>query len=193
MYDLPETPSESAFEAGTSLLLTGPDAAVRSFASAAVERGAVAGEGVAVVLADEDATLPDLAGAEGPVGVVDCRTERGPTPDGALVRTPARDDLAAVGVAVSELLATFRRTRGVEHNRVLVASTAGLVAAADDEAVFRFLHVLSGRVASADALGLVVHGGDPGDRRAGTLRPVFDGVVTVDPGAGPEFAAVESR
>lgn len=190
MYDLPDGRPDLTFERGTSLLLAGPGAGVRQFAAGAVERGAAAGEGAVVVLTDDGAD-PDLADAAGPVGVVDCRTGGGPVPDGAAVRTPAADDLPAVGVAVSELLATFRRTRGVDRNRVLVTSTAGLLAAAGAEGAFRFLHVLSGRVASADALGLVVHAGD--DREAGTLRPVFDGVVTVEPGTDPQFAAVGSR
>lgn len=190
MYDIPDARQERGFERGTSLLLAGPEDAVRSFAADAVERGVAAGEGTVLVLADDDATLPDLDGAAGPVGVVDCRADGGPVPDGAVVRSPDPGDLATTGVAVSELLATFRGPRDSDRNRVLVDSTAGLLAGGE-EGAFRFLHVLAGRIGNANALGLVVHRGD--DRRASTLRPVFDGVVTVAPGGDPEFAAAGSR
>jgi len=61
--------------------------------------------------------------------------------------------MTGIGIKLSEYLQEFYETRGVTQNRVLLHSVSTLLMYSDLQTVFRFLHVFTGRIQSADALG----------------------------------------
>jgi hypothetical protein len=91
-------------------------------------------------------------------------------------------DLEALGMAVLEEVASHERTGG--GFRLVVLSAAPLVAEHDDEQVFAWLHLLTGRVRQVTGMAFVHLPLDAEDTLVGTLRPLFDGLIEVRPDAG---------
>jgi hypothetical protein len=117
------------------------------------------------------------------VGVVDCVTrQRGVDADDDVRVKYASSpvDMTGIGIRLSEFLQEFSETRGIERNRVLLHSVSTLLTYSDLETVFRFLHVFTGRVQSADGLGVfVVDSTAHDDQTMNTLAQLFDGVIAV--------------
>ncbi|MDY6818697.1 MAG: hypothetical protein SVG88_08550 [Halobacteriales archaeon] len=145
------------------------------------------GEGALLVSTNRDAesVIEDFEdrGGEPPslLRLVDCVSEQQNAP-GALsegvveyVSSPA--DLTGIGIGVSEQLQDLgdQRVNGV---RIGFYSLSTLLMYAEVETVFRFLHVLTGRVSGADGLGLFAI--DPTTHDQGTvntLKQLFDGMI----------------
>ncbi len=126
--------------------------------------------------------------------VVDCVSERQGTQAGypaelvEYVSSPA--DLTGLGIGISEQLRRFSES-DVERTRICFYSLSTLLMYAELETVFRFLHVLSGRVDGIGALGLfaldpTTH--DPSN--VNTLKQLFDGLVEVKLEDGPRARLV---
>ncbi|MFB6299736.1 MAG: RAD55 family ATPase [Halobacteriales archaeon] len=113
--------------------------------------------------------------------LVDCVSEQQNAP-GTLsedvveyVSSPA--DLTGIGIGVSEQLQGLGE-QGVNGIRIGFYSLSTLLMYAEVETVFRFLHVLTGRVSGADGLGLFSI--DPTTHDQGTvntLKQLFDGMI----------------
>ncbi|PSQ15916.1 hypothetical protein BRD00_12955 [Halobacteriales archaeon QS_8_69_26] len=176
---------------GSNFLCTGPTMTGKSRAlSRILGDGVERGEGAILVTTESDARaalatdgrLREAAGmGEGaPVGVVDCITESsGAGRDGddvvAYVSSPA--DLTGVGVEFNRHLERLHH-QGVSRYRVLVDSLTPFFVYRDAEQVFKFLQVLTGRIASLGGLGFVVGHSDAGmDEEAERLKGLFDGVI----------------
>lgn len=176
----------SAVEAGSSVLLAGDDESVVREQLLAVLAD---GGGAALLVTAGDATaalerLDDLGLDRDRLGLVDasgaCTVESG-VAEVACVDGPG--DLSGAGVEVSERLERL----ATRYDRVLVGvdSLSALLDARDLPAVFRFLHVLSGRVRASGAVlvaGLDRSGHD--GETVGTVAELFDEVVEVEADAG---------
>jgi KaiC/GvpD/RAD55 family RecA-like ATPase len=89
--------------------------------------------------------------------------------------------MTGIGIKLSEFLETFYERRGLQENRVLMHSISTLLMYSDLQTVFRFLHVFTGRIQSADGLGLYVVDSSAHDTQTmNTLKQLFDGVIEVD-------------
>lgn len=103
--------------------------------------------------------------------------------DSPTVRTVSDPgDLAALGLAVDEQLAAWAGT--TDHVVVCFQSLTTLVEHVDLPELFRFLHVLLGRLDAADATAHCHL--DPGavdEAQLNSLKPLFDAVVRVDGGS----------
>ncbi len=90
-------------------------------------------------------------------------------------------DMTGIGIKLSEFLQDFYEVRGLSENRVLLHSVSTLLMYSDLQTVFRFLHVFTGRIQSADGLGLyVIDSTAHDDQTMNTLKQLFDGVIQVD-------------
>ena len=179
---------DRSVDPGTNLLVSGPPlSGVRRVAFEAATHPDAATlvittrYGADRVLAELSAAGVDTA----TVGIVDCVTRRQDrTHDSDMVRyAPSPAALTRIGVQFANL---FERLRDDEpgQTRVVVDSVSAPLLYGETESVFRFLHVLAGRVADAGALGVHVIEPPAHDEETNrTLAGLFDGRVTVEDNA----------
>jgi hypothetical protein len=187
-YTFPELPL-APVRAGRTLLVEG---ATVDGVGAFVHRATDPGDGEGAILVGTNATGRRLldtrrnAGSEadGPVYVVDCVSQQQgttvdePTVEG--VSSPA--DLTGIGIRISGF---YRRlaAEDIERVRVGLLSVSTLLMYADLRRVSRFVHVLTGRVASTDGVGLLaLDSSAHEDQTVGTIRQLCDGRVEVRSG-----------
>ncbi|EMA12926.1 KaiC/GvpD/RAD55 family RecA-like ATPase [Haloarcula quadrata] len=181
--DLPLNPVES----GTSLLVTGPglsgarEMGLRLLCSPDTNGGTV------LVATDSDATtmLKDFERHGGAldrerVRVIDCAQESGDLSEDnvSTVNTPA--DLTGIGIEYS---GQYESTYASGYTRVrtgIITLTPLLVYSDDVRAVYRFLNTITGRIGTADGLGICVL--DPNAHEEQVVESVarfFDGRVDI--------------
>ena len=189
MYGLGDTFSGTQVEAGTNLLIAGPPmTGKRALAFDVLADGSRRGDG-AVVVTTKDSGEKALGEFEdefdeppSTVGVVDCVSKqqgRSPRPTDNVAFTSSPVDMTGIGIKLSEFLERFYE-RGVRENRILFHSLSTLLMYSNLQTVFRFLHVFTGRVQSADALGLfIIDATGHDDQTMSTLRQLFDGEIAV--------------
>lgn len=126
---------------------------------------------------DVDSRLPDDADPQ--LGIVDCVSqERGMgQAEHQLTRyVSSPGDFTGVGMASSKFLEQFAQQD--YQTRVALDSISQLLMYADVKTVFRFLHILTGRISAADALGFGTLDADAhDDQTVNTIRQLFDGLV----------------
>lgn len=184
---------------GTNLLIEGPPMTGKyALAMDVLAAGLERGEGAIVVSTKDNAERVTAELAEhapdhtAPVGVVDAVTQQqgAAAVDTEFVRYVSSPvDLTGMGIELSELLREFYTARGVTANRILLHSLSTLLMYSDLQTVFRFLHVFTGRVQSADALGLFVIDDSAHDAQTtSTVKQLFDGIVEVEDGGDGQRA-----
>jgi len=201
MYELGSVFSDVDVDAGTNLLVEGPPmSGKRDLGFDVLATGARGGEGSIVVSTKDSAerVIEDFGEHVGDIepllGVVDCVTKQqgmGTATESELVRYASSPvDLTGIGIELSELLRALYQQRGVTQNRILLHSLSTLLMYSDLQTVFRFLHVFTGRVQSADALGVfVVDSSAHDEQTVSTLKQLFDGIVTIREGEDGGFEA----
>jgi len=193
MYSISDIKPETNVAAGSNLLIAGPPmTGKQSLALDILAEGTEVGEGAIVVTTKDSAEkvlekyatrVPNLEGQ--PVGVVDCVTQQqggGDVEDTQQIKyASAPVDMTGIGIKLSEFLEEFYERRGLQTNRVLLHSISTLLMYSDLQTVFRFLHVFTGRIQSADALGVYVVDSTAHDKQTmNTLKQLFDGVIEVE-------------
>jgi KaiC/GvpD/RAD55 family RecA-like ATPase len=199
MYDLADVLPESEVDPGTNVLVAGPPlTGKRRVAFDVLASGATRGDGSIIVTTKDSAdkvlesftdTLAD--GIDPDVGVVDCVTKQrgiGTIDDDPRIKYASSPvDMTGIGIKLSEFLQAFYEERGLTENRVLLHSVSTLLMYSDLQTVFRFLHVFTGRIQSADALGIyVIDSTAHDDQTMNTLKQLFDGVIELDEAADGE-------
>ena len=195
MYDLADVLPDAELEAGMNLLITGPPlSGKRRLALDILADGTRQQEGAIVVTTKDSGEkilkeyrkrVDDVEGK--PLGVVDCVTKQrgvGNAEDGPQLKYASSPvDMTGIGIKLSEFLQEFYDERGLERNRVLISSVSTLLMYADLQTVFRFLHVFTGRIQSASALGITVIDSTAHDEQTmNTLKQLFDGLIRVREG-----------
>ncbi|MFC4407425.1 RAD55 family ATPase [Haloarchaeobius iranensis] len=170
---------------GTNLLVTGPQGVGKyellcDLLATGIERGQ---RGVVVSTSQSaPAVRDDISGrtatADPSLSVVDCVSERrgGSTPrnpDTEYVASPS--DFSSIGMAASEFLARADG-RGTD-TRLGLHSLSTMLLEADVKTVFRFTHILTGRLSGVAGLGVVTLDDGHDQQTMNTLRQLFDGVV----------------
>ncbi|THE66193.1 recombinase RecA [Salinadaptatus halalkaliphilus] len=192
MYDLVDSVPVDEIDPGTNVLVAGPPmTGKRSLVFENLVRGLEQGEGSIVVTTKDsaDKVLDEFTGqaeSDGSnIGVVDCVTKQrgiGTVDDDPRIKYASSPvDMTGIGIKLSEFLQEFYEGRNVTENRVLLHSVSTLLMYSDLQTVFRFLHVFTGRIQSADALGLyVIDSTAHDDQTMNTLKQLFDGIITLE-------------
>ena len=194
MYRLGETCPGVEVEPGTNLLISGPPmTGKRDLAMEILAHGSRHGDGSIVVTTKDDGesvreTLRELLDRDegGPLGVVDCVSKQqgmNPSSSDDVAYASSPKDMTGIGIHLSEFLESFYKDRGVKRNRILLHSLSTLLMYSNLQTVFRFLHVFTGRVQSADALGIFVIDSTTHDQQTmSTLQQLFDGQIEIREG-----------
>lgn len=98
-------------------------------------------------------------------------------PDRTVLET---DGLAELGIEISNAIDEFERESGALSSgelRVCLDSLTSLVETHDHESLFRFLHVLTGRIKTVDGMGHFHLPAEMDSRVVRTLLPVFDAAI----------------
>lgn len=192
MYELGEVFPETTVDPGTNVLVSGPPmTGKRALAMQVLAAGSRNGDGAIVVSTKDSAervrdNYADLTTLDEPLlGIIDCVTRQQGSAgieDEELVRYASSPvDLTGIGIELSELLRHFYQERGVTNNRVLLHSLSTLLMYSNLQTVFRFLHVFTGRIQSAEALGLyVIDDSGHDEQTMSTLKQLFDGALEVE-------------
>lgn len=187
MYAVGESLSVAEVRDGTNLLVMGPPMTGKYDLLCDVladghEQGhagivVTTGNSASSVRADVASRLPDDADPR--LGVVDCVSqERGISQDDHPLTTyvSSPGDFTGVGMASSKLLEQFAGED--RQTRVALDSVSQLLMYADVKTVFRFLHILTGRISAADGLGFGTLDADAhDDQTVSTIRQLFDGLA----------------
>jgi KaiC/GvpD/RAD55 family RecA-like ATPase len=180
--DLPFGP----LDPGTNLLVTGPAMGrARQFALELVFAGADHGEGMVVVSANHSEKRVLRAFEDGgrdheqsPLAVVDCTGQGG---DGRTVGRPVSSpgDLTGIGIEFARSHEAFAGD-GVSRVRTVLDSLSTLAMYTDGRTLFRFVHVLTGRVSGMDGLGVYLLDSSGTDERVvSTISQLCDARVDV--------------
>ncbi|KZN24035.1 recombinase RecA [Haladaptatus sp. R4] len=194
MYNLGETFSGMEVSPGTNLLVAGPPmTGKRRLTFDVLAHGDDSGTIIVTtkstgkqVLSEYESRRTD---GDSPIGIVDCVSkQQGMNPgrvDGIeFASSPV--DMTGIGIKLSEFLQRFYDS-GVRSNRIAFDSLSTLLMYSNLQTVFRFLHVFTGRVQSAEALGLFVIDSSAHDAKTmSTLRQLFDGEIEIREADGNE-------
>ncbi|RQG97220.1 RAD55 family ATPase [Natrarchaeobius chitinivorans] len=198
MYDFVDIVPDTEIDPGTNVLVAGPPmTGKRRIAFDILRTGAIRGDGSIVVTTKDSAEKvleeftqeTDVSNEN--VRVVDCVTKQrgiGTVDDDPKIKYASSPiDMTGIGIKLSEFLQEFYENRGITENRVLLHSVSTLLMYSDLQTVFRFLHVFTGRIQSADALGIyVIDSTAHDDQTMNTLKQLFDGIIEVESGDGDE-------
>ncbi len=192
MYDLADVLPDAEIDPGTNVLISGPPlTGKRRIALGILASGADQGDGSVIVTTKDSAgkILEEFAGhvetETADIGVVDCVTKQrgiGTADDDDRVKYASSPvDMTGIGIKLSEFLQEFYESRGRTQNRVLLHSVSTLLMYSNLQTVFRFLHVFTGRIQSADAMGVyVIDSTAHDDQTMNTLKQLFDAVIEVE-------------
>lgn len=170
---------------GTNLLVTGPPTSDKREVLIELLTGSFDGDAVVLVSTRDSAgelaeTLGKRTGRPGRVRVIDCAQDSREDGDGITsVSSPA--DLTGISMRVDHRLSEFSEA-GLRPRLGLI-SVSTLLLYSDLRPVYRFLHVVTGRVAASGGLGLFVVDGDSHDEQTmDAIASLFDGRVRVSDG-----------
>lgn len=199
MYDLAAVLPDTEIDPGTNVLVAGPPlTGKRQIALDILAHGAHRGDGTIIVTTKDSAekvlsefttVVGDVDGVD--VGIVDCVTKQrgiGSVKEDPRIKYASSPvDMTGIGIKLSEFLQEFYEVRGLTQNRILLHSVSTLLMYSNLQTVFRFLHVFTGRIQSADALGVyVIDSTAHDDQTMNTLKQLFDVVIEVDEGEDSE-------
>ncbi|MCK4938587.1 MAG: recombinase RecA, partial [Methanosarcinales archaeon] len=113
------------------------------------------------------------------LGIVDCVTKTLglPSSDTATIRRVSSPvDLTGIGVKISQFREEFWMKKNIRKTWLCINSLSTILMYSNIQTVFRFLHVFTGRVKAADAIGIyVVEDGVHDNQAVATLKQLFDG------------------
>lgn len=191
MYNLSDLFPDIEVATGTNLLIAGPPMTGKSrVALDIVATGYGQGEGSIIVTTKDSgqktlSQYSELADVDvAPVGIVDCVSKQQgmrnaqQSPNVKYASSPV--DMTGIGIELSEFLQEFYQDRNVRRNRILLDSLSTLLMYSNLQTVFRFLHVFTGRIQSADALGVFLIDSTAHDEQTmSTLKQLFDAEIRI--------------
>ena len=117
------------------------------------------------------------------IGIIDCVAktlgkEVVETENIKIANSPV--DLTGIGVKISHFFEEFIMKKNIPNIQLHVDSLSALMMYSNLQTVFRFLHVFTGRIKAAGALGLfLVEDGMHDEKDIVTLKQLFDGMVEI--------------
>lgn len=117
------------------------------------------------------------------IGIIDCVTK---TLGGASVENEnikiasSPVDLTGIGVKISQFFEEFFMKKNTQKIQLYINSLSTILMYSNIQTVFRFLHVFTGRIKAAGALGIyVIESGMHDDQAVATLKQLFDGMIEI--------------
>jgi len=184
---------------GTNLMIVGPPMSVKeAVVQKLMEHGLSSGEGIVLVETRVPAESVLEQFKRGGVdtsrlAIVDCisRTLGTSAEESELIQRAASPvDLTGIGVRISKFFEYFWRG-GTKEVRLVVDSLSTILMYSNLQTVFRFLHVFTGRIKTAGALGVYsIDAGMYDERTIATLKQLFDGMVEIKQDEDREFIRI---
>nr|QNO44224.1 hypothetical protein JAFNDAPN_00006 [Methanosarcinales archaeon ANME-2c ERB4]QNO44869.1 hypothetical protein OCFENNGA_00004 [Methanosarcinales archaeon ANME-2c ERB4]QNO46534.1 hypothetical protein HKKCGBCL_00011 [Methanosarcinales archaeon ANME-2c ERB4] len=117
------------------------------------------------------------------IGIVDCvtRTLGFGAPDTDNIKMASSPvDLTGIGVKISQFFEHFWMEMHLRETRLCINSLSTILMYSNLQTVFRFLHVFTGRIKAANALGIyVIEEGMHDEKTIVTLKQLFDGMIEI--------------
>ena len=117
------------------------------------------------------------------IGIVDCVTKTlgmGAADTENIKRASSPVDLTGIGVKISQFFEEFLMKKNIPDTRLCINSLSTILMYSNIQTVFRFLHVFTGRVKAANALGIYVVEDEMHDPQViATLKQLFDGMIEI--------------
>lgn len=177
MYAVDSVLPTATLPPGTNVLVTGTDpAACTEVTDRLLTAGLADGEPAVVASTGETPTAVreriEVDEYDAPIAVVSSARDQDRSADDLTRCVSSPTDFRSLGMACSELLDRVASDGDV---RVSIDSVSDLLSVADVNTVFRFLQVLTGRIASAGGFGVATLRTDRHDERTcNTIGQLFD-------------------
>jgi hypothetical protein len=89
-------------------------------------------------------------------------------------------DLTGIGVKISQFFEEFFMKKNVRKIQLHINSLSTILMYSNIQTVFRFLHVFTGRIKAAGAIGIyVIESGMHDEQSIATLKQLFDGMIEI--------------
>ena len=89
-------------------------------------------------------------------------------------------DLTGIGVRISQFIEDFHLKKKIPKIQLHINSLSTLLMYSNLQTVFRFLHIFTGRIKGAGALGIfILESGMHDDKDINTLKQLFDGIIEI--------------
>ena len=89
-------------------------------------------------------------------------------------------DLTGIGVRIGQFFEDFLLKKKIPKIQLHINSLSAILMYSNIQTVFRFMHVFTGRIKAAGALGIfVVDSGMHDDNTIATLKQLFDGIIEI--------------
>ncbi|VVB87425.1 KaiC [uncultured archaeon] len=117
------------------------------------------------------------------VGIVDCVTKTlggGAIENENIKIASSPVDLTGIGVKISQFFEEFFMKKNIRKTQLHINSLSTILMYSNIQTVFRFLHVFTGRIKAAGALGIyVLESGMHDEQAIATLKQLFDGMIEI--------------
>ena len=117
------------------------------------------------------------------IGIIDCITKSmgGTISETENIKTASSPvDLTGIGVRISQFFEDFLIKKNIPKLQLHINSLSAILMYSNIQTVFRFMHVFTGRIKEAGALGIfIMDSGMHDEQTITTLKQLFDGIVEI--------------
>jgi KaiC/GvpD/RAD55 family RecA-like ATPase len=117
------------------------------------------------------------------VGIIDCITKsmgRDASETESVKNASSPVDLTGIGVRISQFFEYFLIKKNIRKIQLHMNSLSTILMYSNIQTVFRFIHIFTGRIKEAGALGIfVMDSGMHDDQTITTLKQLFDGIIEI--------------
>ncbi|MDD5473247.1 MAG: ATPase domain-containing protein [Candidatus Methanoperedens sp.] len=117
------------------------------------------------------------------IGIVDCVTKTlgGTAVENDNIKIASSPvDLTGIGVKISQFFEDFFMKKNIRKIQLHINSLSTILMYSNIQTVFRFLHVFTGRIKAAGAMGIyVIESGMHDEQAIATLKQLFDGMIEI--------------
>jgi len=117
------------------------------------------------------------------IGIVDCVTKTlgvAAVENENIKIASSPVDLTGIGVKISQFFEEFFMKKNARKIQLHINSLSTILMYSNIQTVFRFLHVFTGRIKAAGALGIyVIESGMHTEQEVATLKQLFDGMLEI--------------
>ncbi|MDO9096925.1 MAG: RAD55 family ATPase [Candidatus Methanoperedens sp.] len=117
------------------------------------------------------------------IGIIDCVTKTlgGAVVDSENIKIASSPvDLTGIGVKISQFFEEFFMKKNTKKIQLHINSLSTILMYSNIQTVFRFLHVFTGRIKAAGAIGIyVIESGMHDEQSIATLKQLFDGMIEI--------------